>query len=529
MRAKISSAQCATEFVSSADGSTAPIFAMSLMAIVSLVGATLALSMDSRAANSLQGAADSAAISGATAFINATSPRAEDRINEARQLAAATARSNTSYTLTQLDVSQVVEDAYGQHTEIVIDLSFEPVNPAARLVGRTANVAIKRTAAATATWGFPLCILALNEVGGGLETSGNTSLVADNCVIWTNSKRGDSMQFAGGSARTKYFCAAGNAAVSGASVTPNPHENCDPIPDPLVDWLPPSPGTPTAAPAEVRIAAPSALLQQTSLMASAFPNLVQSGGGSGSSNSGPGNANMTQAQAIAAAEDQMASSPLPIINEDGEFLTGPAADMTVEELLQVTGDLDNVDKDAYEDDQYKSSATLTMSPGTYAGLDISAGHVRFQPGVYHIVGAPLIVRRRATLSGQGVTIILHGDHATFSVLDEARLNLTAPETGVTAGFVLAENKALKLSNTTKPQRSRLTGSGMISAIGTVYLPRQQLSITGDGAADQASPLLQIVADRVDMADQGALKIIFDTSKTDVPVKILPERTARLVR
>jgi hypothetical protein len=151
-----------------------------------------------------------------------------------------------------------------------------------------------------------------------------------------------------------------------------------------------------------------------------------------------------------------------------------------------------------------------------------------KPGVYHIVGAPLIVRRRATLSGEGVTIVLHGDKATFSVLDQARLELEAPTHGETAGFAVAENRRAKLTGI-NPERSRLTGSGKVSMIGTIYLPRQLFSITGQGAADQASPLLQLVAYTVELRNKGGLKIRFEPERTEVPMTIRPSREARLIR
>jgi Flp pilus assembly protein TadG len=516
-------------FAADRAGSTAPIFAMCLFAIVSLIGATIALSMDSRAANQLQASADAAALAGATAFINATSPRMEDRMDEARKLASDSARSNTQYALTQLEVGQIVEDPYGQHTEITVDLAFEPANPAAKMAGRNANIGIARKAKASATWGFPLCVLALNESGTGLMISGAANLVAENCIIWSNSKSGTSMAFEGGRAEAKYFCAAGNTAQSGGQVSPTPHEQCAPMPDPLDDWVAPAPGQAASPPAEIAIKSPDALLQQAAMFVSMYLKAVQTYGsaGSGLSNSGQGNNTLSQIQALQIVEDQMSDSPFPIVNDQGEFLSGPAKGMTLEELLQVSGDLDNVEPSAYANDVYKESPTLTLQPGTYRGLDIRAGHVEMRPGIYHIVDAPLIVRRRATLSGDGVTIVFHGEFATLNVLDEARLNITAPTDGETEGFVVAENRHTN-SGSAEPLRSRLTGSGRVEAIGTIYLPRQLISITGDGAADQASPLLQIVAQDVELTNQGGLRIKFDTSKTDVPAKILPQRSARLL-
>lgn len=503
-------------FRAGARGSLAPIFALTIFCIVALAGAAIALGMDSKAANNLQAAADSSALAGATAFINATSARLEDRKEEAVLLATAAAQNNADYALTRMDVGQIVEDAYGQKTEVTVDLSFEPVNPASKMVGRNANVSINRSATASAVWGFPLCILALSTSDVGLSTAGASEVLAENCVIWSNSSRSNSMTFSGGEAETKYFCSAGGASVdSAARVTPRPTEDCRPIPDPMEDWVPPAAGMAKIVP-ELEMASPDKTL---AFAAQVFRGVIQKT---------QEKTGTSTAEALASVTLSIETSPLNLLSGDGTFAWGPAKGLTPAELLQLSGLIDNVDKADYASDSYADTPTLTLSPNTFNGLDISEGHIRFQPGVYHIVDAPLIVRRRATLSGEGVTIILHGENATFSVLDDARLTLSAPTEGDTAGIALAEDryKSLKSNDSL---RSRLTGSGKVDAIGTVYLPRQILSITGAGSADQTSPLLQIVANQVELAESGGLKIKIDTSKTDVPMRIKPERTARLER
>ena len=225
-------------------GNVMPIFAMSLMAIFSLVGAAIALSVDSSAANKLQMTADSAALGGATAFITAPTPRAEDRLAIAQTQATALATANSDYVLTDLVVAALTEDAYGQRTRIAVEMEYDPVNIMAKFAGRNANIAIRREAAAEATWGFPLCVLTLAESGSGLNVSGNASLLAQNCIIWSNSDDQQSMTFRGGDSEAKYFCTAGNARVSGgAHVAPRPQEGCEILPDPMADWRAPSPGT----------------------------------------------------------------------------------------------------------------------------------------------------------------------------------------------------------------------------------------------------------------------------------------------
>lgn len=513
---------CAINWMKNTRGSLMPIFALSLTAIIALVAATIALGMDSRAANNLQSTADSAALSGATAFINAASARASDRLGEAYQSAKSVAASNSEYAIRSLDVSAVTEDPYGQKTSIQVDVSFEPANAMARIAGRNGTVAITRSATAEATWGFPLCILALEENQSGITTQDKISLTADNCLIWSNSKSQHSMEFAGGDIRAKYLCAASKVSrTNGAQIIPLPTENCNTIPDPLHDWKPPAAAAPQSTPAENVMPVPGELRDWLEIAITIGNNFLAE----------PVDLNRNspnyQANLLSAAKDIEAELLAAGMGNLNFYNKQDGTKLSVTEVMQLTGLIDNTDPADFAGDSYVNTPTETLSPGTYYGLDIFEGHIKMLPGVYHIVDAPLIVRRRATLTGDGVSIILHGEEATFAVVDEARLTLTAPTDGPTAGFALAEDRYIPMPGATHP-RSRLTGSGRVNAIGTIYLPRQAFAIAGNGAADQASPLLQIVANTIDMSDTGGLKIIFDTSQTDVPAAIQPARTARLV-
>lgn len=505
-------------FTRDESGSTAPIFALSILAILALVGAAIALSFDARSANNLQATADTAALSGATAFVNSDTPKLEDRLLLAEAAAEEIAIANSDYALTRLGVATQSEDAYGQHTEIEVALEFEPTNPAAHMAGRNANITIERTAKASATWGFPLCTLSLSGSGTGLQTDGNAMLSAQNCLIWTNSMSNTSMSLNGGRVDAKYICSAGGVTNSGTSVSPTPSSSCQQVPDPLESWVSPShAGSNELDEDEIRDGPRMGNLEQRieewAPIARLFSGFVSQRTGM-------------------SAEEQVDDgnrilSAMGELDAQNRFIRGPLEGMTVEEVYQMSGLIENVDPSLYANDRYYASATETLTPDTYFGLDIFEGNVRMMPGVYHIVDAPLIVRRRATLDAEGVTIIFHGDRAGFHVLDEARAKIIAPETGETAGFALAENRRASLSEL-DPVISKLTGNGEIEVIGTIYLPRQIFRISGWGAGQQASPLLQIVAHSIEMADGGMLKIDFDPTKTDVPAAILPERTARLI-
>lgn len=562
-----------------ARGSIMPMFVFCLAAIVALIGATLALSMDSKAANEVQVTADNSALAGATAFINVKSAKLEDRIEESKRLAETYAEQNTDYRLVDFTVLSKSEDAYGQVVDLQVELEFSPVNAAASLVGRNANVDIARKAKARATWGFPLCTLSLSGGTTGLTVSGEAELHANNCLVWSNTKGRDSMQFTGGEMLSKYACAHGKYRKQGVSrVMPLPSTDCRAIPDPLADWQAPLPGKamaarsldeplPAAAPLDPAMEALrddfkknsrpyiqqiERLLKNITEMECCFAQyayeLERIGQDGVSPIDGPlgdlsipgtsPNLDRDQLDDVTgpAEENDWSHPDLNIdqhaqtrLDAAGRLTNGPGKGFTLLELAQGAGlmePLGGPQEKPIDADRFYDTPTLTINPGTFEGLHIFEGHVRFTPGVYHIVGAPLILRRRATMTAEGVTFILHGDQAFIEVLDEARLEITAPTTGPTAGFAIAQNRDSIVS--TDYSTTRLAGSGSASLIGTVYLPKQNFEVTGSGSGDQTSPLLQVVANELRFDQNGQLKIDFDEDSTDVPVVIKPARTARLI-
>lgn len=215
-------------------GSTMPIFAISLMSILAMVGATIALGMDTRSGSQLQHAADSAALGGATAFLNHASPKAADRLGAAETQARSLATRNAHYSLTEFNIDAVTEDAYGQHTSLDVELEFKPVNFVTKWVGNASTVPLRRRAVATATWGFPLCVLTLEDRKVGLRVKDEGFLAAQNCIVWSNSKSERSMRFDGGQANAKAFCTVGDVSRDArAGVNPRPETGCEKLPDPL--------------------------------------------------------------------------------------------------------------------------------------------------------------------------------------------------------------------------------------------------------------------------------------------------------
>jgi len=491
-----------------------------IAAVLALVGGTIALSMDSRAANSLQQTADSSALGGAIAFLNSSKPKVQDRLEDAKRQAASLANENAEHSLTTLDIGAVSEDIYGQKLKIAVEMQFKPVNAAARMSGRNANVDVRRRAVATATWGFPLCALALLTQQSGIILRDKSVLKAADCIGWANSKRRNSIILRNKNTTIRYLCAAGRARIGRRmNVDSFVSEFCDPIADPMADWTPPKPGMCTKP---TVFNPPARYLKQIKKPKKNGAKNCRNGNAGLDGNCGLGND---------PNDPSDPSDPLDDLYDDlifglfGTLEEAEDAGNILSDFYQLSL-FDNAPAEDYAKDRVFSATTDKLSPGTYCGLDVAWGHVEMQPGIYFIKGAPMTVRRKATLTADGVTIIFVDEGAFLRVSDEARFELTAPQTGSTAGIALAEDR--KTAKGTEHMVSRFTGQGKVSLVGLIYLPTQNFFFSGNGTGEQTSPLLQIVVNRLAMLNNSKLKIDFRPEQTSIPVLIEPRREARLI-
>ncbi|WOR14518.1 Tad domain-containing protein [Hyphomonas sp. FCG-A18] len=506
-RRKLSSV---TAWARDVSGSVMPMFMICIAAVLALVGGTVALSMDTRSANNLQKTADSSALGGAIAFLNSDMPKVQDRLEAARVQAQSLANENAEHSLTDIDIGAVSEDIYGQKLKIAVEVQFKPVNAAARMSGRNANVDIRRRAVASATWGFPLCALALSTEQSGIILRDQSVLKAADCIGWANSKRRNSIILRNKETIIRYLCAAGRARIGRRMNVDNlVSEHCDQIDDPMASWTPPEPDMctkPTLFKPPARYLKQNRTPKENEIKDCYNTNAGLDG------NCGWGNDPNT-------ANDNLTFGLFGTLEEASE------AGNALNEFYQLSL-VDNAPLESYAEDRVFSVVTDKLSPGTYCGLDVAWGHVEMQPGVYFIKGAPMTVRRKATLTADGVTIIFVDQGAFLRVSDQAQFKLTAPESGPTAGIALAEDRQTAKGN--EHMISRFTGQGKVSLVGLIYLPTQNFFFSGNGTGEQTSPLLQIVVNRLAMLNNSKLKIDFKPEKTSIPVLIEPRREARLI-
>ena len=517
---KLSSAKVWARDVS---GSVMPLFMICIAAILALIGGTIALSMDSNSANNLQRTADSAALGGAIAFLNSDMPRVQDRLQAAETQAQSLADQNANHSLNDLNIGAVSEDIYGQKLEIAVEVQFKPVNATSGMTGRNANVDIRRRGVATATWGFPLCALALSTKESGIILRHQAVLKAPACIGWANSKRRNSIILRNKETTIRYLCAAGRARIGRRmNMDSFLSEYCDQIDDPMADWLPPKPGTCTRP---TLFNPPARYLRQNGKPKKNGAKNCQNGNAGLDGNCGWGNDPDDD-------PDDPNDDPNDDIDDDdlifglfGTLEEAEDAGNVLKDFYHLSL-VDNAPIEDYAQDRVFSVVTDTLVPGTYCGLDVAWGHVKMAPGIYFIKGAPMTVRRKASLTADGVSIIFVDEGAFLRVSDEARFNLTAPETGPTAGIALAEDR--KTAKGTENMISRFTGQGKVSLVGLIYLPTQNFFFSGNGTGEQTSPLLQIVVNRLAMLNNSKLKIDFRPEQTSIPVLIEPRREARLI-
>lgn len=155
-----------------------------------------------------------------------------------------------------------------------------------------------------------------------------------------------------------------------------------------------------------------------------------------------------------------------------------------------------------------------LKPGVYCGgLKIrSSSDVRLAPGIYVVKDGPLEVDLGARLVGENVGFYLTGDGATFSFGQESIINLTAPKDGLMAGLLFFEDR-----NAPAGRTHEIRSSNARTLLGTIYLPRGDLSVASLRPIADASAYTAIVAKKLSMSGSPTLVLNADYSATDVPV------------
>jgi hypothetical protein len=138
-----------------------------------------------------------------------------------------------------------------------------------------------------------------------------------------------------------------------------------------------------------------------------------------------------------------------------------------------------------------------LSPGFYcAGLSIGSNKtVTLKPGVYIIAGGNFDINANATVTGNGVTIILTntngGPYAQVTMNGTATIQLTAATSGPWANVLFYQDRNAPISINSP---NKINGNSSSKFRGVMYFPSTSIQL--DGNATVVDSCLQVVAQTV---------------------------------
>ncbi len=128
------------------------------------------------------------------------------------------------------------------------------------------------------------------------------------------------------------------------------------------------------------------------------------------------------------------------------------------------------------------NSSQTLNPGIYTKIAASLNaKLTLNPGIYIIEGGGLTATGNASISGTGVLIFnagsnypnTGGTYGSIALSCNGTLSLSAPTTGTYAGIVIFQSRD-------NPTALSLSGNAVAGLAGTVYAPKAQLSLSGNG-------------------------------------------------
>jgi len=164
------------------------------------------------------------------------------------------------------------------------------------------------------------------------------------------------------------------------------------------------------------------------------------------------------------------------------------------------------------------SKSVTLQPGVYCGGMNFSGPVAvtFAPGLY-VIKDGVITETGGSFTGNGVTFFLTGQGASLQMSGLANWRLTAPGAGAAGmpGFAIFLDQ--KGPSGIPASSSLLAGQSLLYFEGIVYLPGQDVSVTGNAEEEAPSPYTSYIGDTLRFVGNAELIINNDTSLSAVPI------------
>jgi len=156
--------------------------------------------------------------------------------------------------------------------------------------------------------------------------------------------------------------------------------------------------------------------------------------------------------------------------------------------------------------------------------------VTFAPGLY-VIKDGTIRESGGTFTGNGVSFFLTGYNTSIQLSGQADWHLVAPADGPLPGFAifLDPDGPSGLAGSS----SSLSGQSELYFEGIVYLPKQEVTVSGNASVVAPSPYTSYIGDTLRFVGNGDLVINNDTTLTQLPLpkamKVQTGLQARLTR
>lgn len=162
-----------------------------------------------------------------------------------------------------------------------------------------------------------------------------------------------------------------------------------------------------------------------------------------------------------------------------------------------------------------NSGAVTLSPGVYCGGLKASGssEITLLPGIYVMKDGPLTVTSSASISGEGVTILLTGVGASIDFLGSSSAHLSAATSGPTEGLVIASGRGEPVVS------SRVGGGATMDIEGTVYLPSHDLSYGGNSESLLPASYSLLIAKTITFHGGSQVVVRGDPAASRVPSKV----------
>jgi len=357
----------------------------------------------------------------------------------------------------------------------------------------------------------PACVYALDpSAPGAISLNGNFSLTAS-CGVLADSNSSSALKATGnGSLTATSIGVVGNYSANGnVSLTPQPHINVAPAPDPLSGLQPPS---------------FSACSQQSTTNSGSYvvsgnnpvvtvPPAVYSGG----MNIGGNNSTVTFSGGTYGNGIALNGNNGSVTFNPGQYQSGGSGN-----AISIAGNATTTfTAGAYAfcgPVSITGNNNVTLSPGVYSGGISITGNatVKFNPGTYILAGGGLSVTGNSILTGSGVTFYDTTGPGGYKGIDLAgneRANLSAPTSGAMEGILFFQDRSIGAGS----PASSIVGNAQSTFDGVIYFPTTAIRYVGNSSG---SGYTILVADTISVVGNASLQIGNDySSLTDgSPIK-----------